>query len=35
MKKINEIKTKHKKGDTLIFTIYREGEVHEIKIVLE
>ena len=35
IKKINEIKTKHKKGDTLIFTIYREGEVHEIKIVLE
>ena len=35
IEKINEIKKKHQKGDTLIFTIYREGDVHEIKITLE
>ena len=34
IEKINKIKKKHKKGDTLVFTVYREGDVHEIKIVL-
>lgn len=32
---INNIKNRHKKGDTMTFSIYRDGEVTEINVVLE
>jgi len=32
---ITEIKNQHKKGDTLVFSIFRNGELLEINVVLE
>ena len=32
---INEIKLRHQKGDTLILTVYRDGEMTDINVVLE
>lgn len=32
---INNIKNRHKKGDTMTFSIYRDGELMEISVVLE
>lgn len=32
--KINEIKTRHVKGDTIVLTVYREGEMIDLNVVL-
>lgn len=35
IKQINEIKARHVKGDTIVLTVYRDGEMHEINAILE
>lgn len=35
IEKINELKASHSRGDTMIFTIFRDGETLELSVVLE